>query len=143
MLFSIIVIFISCTFFYSKFLLPQAVEVAVLVHGYGSHIAATEFGYGGVLEVGPHTANSRLDIDERDVVLGGHRVMHTAYLDTENAVGRPCDMGYMLLDTCIDGVCLQLGHGLATTHQGNTRIDKLLYYIATMGTFIKLYCHNE
>lgn len=125
-----------------KFGLPKAMQVAILVHRQRLGSAGAYLCHGFVLQVDADTALVGLHIDEGDVVLGHHGMVHAAHLDAQTAVLQGCNHGYVLLLTCIHGVRYQFLHLLAAAYYGNAGVNHLYYHIATYRAFIKFRCHN-
>ena len=122
--------------------LPQPVKVAILIHGNRTRRAGADDGLGLIAQIDTDTAILRLDIDECDVVLGQHRVRHATHFDFDRAVVNSGNDGQVLLDARLDGIGHELLHLLATTNNGDIRIDDLLDHIAAMAALKKLGCHN-
>ena len=120
---------------------PQAVEIAVSIHGYGLIIAQKEADRGGLtgLEAGALAAVFSLQIYPLDEVLIQHGMVDAADIYGNLAVFNG-GYGNMLLAAGLNGVGLQSGHLLAAAHEGYACIVDHAHQIAAVLTDIKL-CH--
>ena len=118
-------------------------QVAILIHGDRFRRAGADDRLGLVAQIDADTAIFGLDVDERDVVLGQHRMRRTTHLDLDRAVVDAGNNGQMLLDARLDGIRYELLHLLATTNNRDFRINDFLDHIAAMAALIKLGCHKS
>jgi hypothetical protein len=104
-----------------EFGLPNAVEVAILIHGYGLARAGADLSLclALVRKVDADTAILILYIDERDVMILGHGMGHCAHLYLDTTIVESSHYGEMLLHTGVNSIYGKLLHFLAAAHHGN------------------------
>ena len=117
-------------------------QVAVLIDCRNLLVTNRNYSLGLIRKVYLDASTLGLDIDERDVVLLGHGVCHTSYLDLDFTTIEARNHGNVLLVRCINSIRNKLLHLLAAAYNGNLRIYYLLYYIAAVTALIKLCCLN-
>ena len=119
-------------------------EVAILVHCYGLTRAGANLGFGLALvrEVNADATILILQIDEGNVMLLGHGMRHGTHLYLDTTIAQTSHHGEMLFDAGVNGIHGKLLHLLATTYDGNLRVNHFLDYITTMLTFEQFYCQQ-
>jgi hypothetical protein len=106
----------------SKFSFPQTVQVAIFIYGNGLVGTSTEhrFGFACMRQIDTHATILGLYEDKCDVMLVGHWVSHTAYLNLDMTIIDTCHNREMLLYTSVYGIHSKLLHLFATAYYGNT-----------------------
>lgn len=117
-------------------------QVAILVDRNRLIGADADDSLGLVGQIYADTTLLGLDIDEADVVLGGHRMRYAAHLNLDMTIIHASYHRNMLLVACIDGIWHKFLHLLATANHRDLRVHHFLNYIATMRAKIKFHSHT-
>ncbi len=123
-----------------QFRFPKAVEVAVFIDRNNLLATHAHLSAGLILQVNQSaTAAGKLNIDERDMVLREHRVLHAAHLNTQLAVINLLHHGNVFLGACIHGVGNEFFHLLTTAERYHSRIYGCEDHIAALVTFVEFH----
>ena len=126
------------------FVAPQAVDVAVGIDG-RRLVADVERGSGFItrLEIMDLAAMLRLEIDELDVMLVGHRMGRLSDLDGDGAVLAACDGRNVILGLAIGGASFEPFHRLAAAMRSHLCSAQFEHDVAADGATIEDCLHSR
>ena len=127
-----------------QFGFPEAVDVAIGIHGDRLFVADAERGDGGMLGIEPADMNAvcGLQTDEADVMARLHGVRRAAYGHFHRTLVQLTKNGKMLFRDTVHRVRLELYHLMAAAQGHRTTVNEFHDHISARGAEKKMGCHN-